>query len=148
MAYTNVKFIGGINKETTEYGAEGQWVDGDKIRFRYGLPQKIGGWVKASTFALMGVARGLFSWFDLSGTRFAAIGTNRKVYLFEGDNFYDITPIRATFNTQNNCFTTTNGSAIFTVAVTNHGCIAGEFVTISGTTSLAGTTSFTAANFN
>lgn len=148
MTYTNVKFIGGINKETTEYGAEGQWVDGDKIRFRYGLPQKIGGWVKASTFALIGVARGLFSWFDLSGTRFAAIGTNRKVYLFEGDNFYDITPIRATFNTQNNCFTTTNGSAIFTVAVTNHGCIAGEFVTISGTTSLAGTTSFTAANFN
>jgi len=148
MAYTNVKFVGGINKETTEYGAEGQWVDGDKIRFRYGLPQKIGGWVKASTFALIGVARGLFSWFDLSGTRFAAIGTNRKVYLFEGDNFYDITPTRATFNTQNNCFTTTNGSAIFTVAVTNHGCIAGEFVTISGTTSLAGTTSFTAANFN
>lgn len=147
MAYTNVKFIGGINKETTEYGAEGQWVDGDKIRFRYGLPQKIGGWVKASTFALIGVARGLFSWFDLSGIRFAAIGTNRKVYLFEGDNFYDITPIRTTKASQTNCFTSTNGSSTVTCTVVNHGSIPGEIVVISAVSSLAGTTSFTVANF-
>ena len=147
MAYTNVKFIGGINKETTEYGAEGQWVDGDKIRFRYGLPQKIGGWVKASTYALLGVARGLFSWFDLSGTRYAAIGTNRKVYLFEGDNFYDITPIRTTKASQTNCFTSTNGSATVKCTVVNHGSVAGEVVIISAVSSLAGTTSFTVANF-
>ena len=58
MPYTNVQFVPGINKEATEYGAEGQWVDGDKVRFRYGLPQKIGGWLKASSHALIGVARG------------------------------------------------------------------------------------------
>lgn len=147
MTYTNVKFVGGINKETTEYGAEGQWVDGDKIRFRYGLPQKIGGWVKASAFALIGVARGLFSWFDLSGIRFAAIGTNRKVYLFEGDNFYDITPIRTTKASQTNCFTSTNGSSTVTCTVVNHGSVAGEVVIISAVSSLAGSTSFTVANF-
>jgi len=148
MPYTNVQFVPGINKEATEYGAEGQWVDGDKVRFRYGLPQKIGGWLKASSHALIGVARGLFSWFDLSGTRYAAIGTNKKVYLFEGDNYYDITPIRETKSSQTNCFTTTTGLATFTCTVVNHGSIAGEFVIISGTTSLGADTDFTASNFD
>ena len=147
MAYTSIQFVPGINKETTEYGAEGQWVDCDKVRFRYGLPQKIGGWEKASPHAIIGVCRGLFSWFDLNGIRYAAIGTNKKVYLFSGGNYYDITPIRTTKSSQTNCFTSSNGQALVTCTVVNHGAVVGEFVTISGTSSLSNT-NFTASDFN
>ena len=147
MAYTSIQFVPGINKETTEYGAEGQWVDCDKVRFRYGLPQKIGGWEKASPHAIIGVCRGLFSWFDLNGIRYAAIGTNKKVYLFSGGNYYDITPIRTTKSSQTNCFTSSNGQALVTCTVVNHGAVVGEFVTISGTSS-SSNTNFTASDFN
>ena len=123
----------GIDKQNTEYGAEGGWVDGDNVRFRYGLPEKIGGWsgFGSEDSYLVGLASDIFTWSSLAGIPYAAVGTNRKVYVFSGGLWSDITPIRGTGAAT---FTTTAGSTTVTVNDTAHGAIAGDFVTLSGVT--------------
>jgi hypothetical protein len=124
----------GIDKQNTEYGAEGGWIDGDYIRFRYGLPEKLGGWTNFNESAeyFLGMASEVFTWNDLAGSPALAIGTTRKVYVFYGGIWADITPIRATETGVT--FNTTSGSTNVVVNDSNHGAIVGDFVTFSSVT--------------
>ena len=96
MPLTKLQFRPGVNRETTSYTNEGGWFDGDKVRFRFGLPEKIGGWIKQTTNAFLGTARALKPWVALDGTSFIGVGTNLKYYINEGGGYNDITPIRLT----------------------------------------------------
>jgi len=89
-------FLPGFNKQVTQTGAEGQWYDGDNVRFRYGTPEKIGGWIQLGDDKLTGAARALHHWDDNAGIKYAAIGTNRILYVYSGGVFYDIHPLRTT----------------------------------------------------
>ncbi len=124
----------GIDKQNTEYGAEGGWIDGDYIRFRYGLPEKLGGWTNFNESAeyFLGMSSEVFTWNDLAGSPALAIGTTRKVYVFYGGVWADITPIRATET--GITFNTTSGSTDVVVNDSNHGAIVGDFVTFSSVT--------------
>lgn len=104
MALSKLKFRSGVNKETTSYSNEGGWFDGDKVRFRSGFPEKIGGWTKRSSDAFLGSCRSLHSWVTLDGSRLLGVGTNRKFYINNGESFYDITPVDKT-TTLTNPFT-------------------------------------------
>jgi hypothetical protein len=130
MALLRLFLKPGIDKQNTEYGAEGGWVDGDYIRFRYGLPEKMGGWTEFGNTLVnfVGSTSEIFSWNGLDGVPYAALGTNRKVYAFYGGAWADITPIRATGACT---FTTTNGSATVVVNDAAHGAVQGDFVTFS-----------------
>jgi hypothetical protein len=130
MPLTQLNFQPGIDTENTPTGAEGKWVDGDKIRFRKGLPQKIGGWTKFSTDYYVGVGRALEQWFALDGARYEALGTDRKVYAYASGTSQDITPIRST-EALVNAISTTSSSDIITITDTTHGAIQGDFVTLS-----------------
>jgi hypothetical protein len=147
MTLTKIQLKPGIQKQTSSLGASGGFTDGDNIRFRYGLPEKIGGWEQTQDYKLIGVARDAHHWVALDGTRLSAIGTDKKLYIFADDIFYDITPERASFTSVGSIFTTTNGSANVTVNITGHGANEGDIVTFSNTTGLSGT-SFTAENFD
>ena len=107
-------FLPGFNKQITETTAEAQWVGGDNVRFRYGTPEKIGGWSQLGENKLTGAARALFHLVNKSGTKYSIIGTNRILYAYSGGVFYDIHPIKST-NTLTSAFTTTNGSAVVTI---------------------------------
>lgn len=96
MPLTKLTFRPGINRETTSYSNEGGWFDCDKVRFRMGYPEKIGGWQRKADSPYLGIARSLFDWTDLGGARFISIGTNLKFYIDEGDRLYDVTPLRET----------------------------------------------------
>ena len=133
MALLRLFLKPGIDKQNTEYGAEGGWVDGDYVRFRYGLPEKMGGWTEFGNTLVnfVGAASEIFTWNGLDGVPYAALGTNRKVYAFYGGAWADITPIRASGACT---FTTTNGSTTVVVNDTAHGAIEGDFVTFSSVT--------------
>jgi hypothetical protein len=123
----------GVDKQNTEYGAEGGWIDSDYVRFRYGLPEKVGGWSpfgETLTY-LVGMPSEVFTWTDLNGSPYVAVGTNKKVYVYYGGTWADITPIRDT-NT-GVTFDTTDGSNRVVVNDTGHGAITGDFVTLSST---------------
>tara|TARA_R100001530_G_scaffold19897_1_gene16677 strand:+ start:407 stop:2236 length:1830 start_codon:yes stop_codon:yes gene_type:complete len=135
---TKIQFAPGIDKQNTEYGAEGRWTDSDMVRFRYGLPEKIGGWSKLIAETLIGVVRDMHAWSDLDGIRYMALGTDRKLYVYSEGAAYDITPIRRTSGTLTNPFTTINASAVVTVVDTGHGAQAGDFVTFSGASTING----------
>tara|TARA_R100001440_G_scaffold8045_2_gene15527 strand:+ start:1489 stop:3591 length:2103 start_codon:yes stop_codon:yes gene_type:complete len=135
MPLTALKFKPGINREGTSYSNEGGWFDGDKIRFRLGYPEKIGGWSAYSDNTFLGTCRALFSWVALDGTKFLGIGTNLKYYIADGGQYYDVTPIRKT-TTGAATFAATNGSATITVTDAAHGANLNDFVTFSSTTSL------------
>jgi len=137
MPLTQLNFLAGIDTENTQTGAEGRWVDCDKVRFRKGLPQKIGGWNKFSSSYYVGVGRALEAWFSLSGNRYEVLATNKKVYIYQSGTNQDITPIRSS-NSDTNVFTTSNGSSSVIVNETNHGAIVGDFVTISNVSSDVG----------
>jgi len=130
MALLRLFLKPGIDKQNTEYGAEGGWVDADYVRFRYGLPEKMGGWTEFGNTLVnfVGSASEIFTWNALDGTPYAALGTNRKVYGFYGGAWADITPIRASGACT---FTTTNGSTTVVVNDAAHGAIEGDFVTFS-----------------
>jgi hypothetical protein len=130
MALLRLFLKPGIDKQNTEYGAEGGWVDGDYVRFRYGLPEKMGGWTEFGNTLVnfVGSASEIFTWNGLDGVPYAALGTNRKVYAFYGGAWADITPIRASGACT---FTTTNGSTTVVVNDTAHGAVEGDFVTFS-----------------
>ena len=145
MPLTKLQYKPGINRDVTSYTNEGGWVDSDKVRFRLGFPEKIGGWVKYSVNTYLGSARSLFSWVALSGTKFLGVGTNIKYYVVEGDAFNDITPLRKT-TTGSATFSVANGATVATVTDSSHGAVAGDFVTFSGAASLGG--NITAAVLN
>lgn len=128
----------GVNRETTRYGAEGTWYETNKVRFRLGLPQKIGGWQRISSATYLGVARSLWNWVTLGGQNLVALGTNLKYYLERGGAYYDITPIRATTAAGAVTFAAVDGSATLTVTDVAHGALQGDYVTFSGAVSLGG----------
>ena len=130
-------FRPGINKEGTAYSNEGGWFNSNLIRFRKGLPEKIGGWQKASTASFKSTGRALHAWVDLAGTKYLGLGTTWKYYVLEGNTYNDVTPIRAT-TTNGIVFAATNGSTTITATDSNHGAIINDFVTISGAVSLGG----------
>ena len=131
-------FNPGINKEGTAYTAENGWFDGNLVRFRKGFPEKIGGWAKNSLNAYKGTGRKLHAWVNLQGTKFLGIGTRLKLYIQQGDEFNDITPLRLTTSAGDVTFSATNGSSTITATDTNHGAAAGDFVTFSGAATLGG----------
>ena len=138
MAIKKLQFKAGVNRETTRYAAEGQWYETDKVRFRRGLPQKIGGWEQLSSATYLGVARSLFNWATLSGQNLVAVGTNLKYYIERGGAYFDVTPIRATTAAGDVTFAAVNGDATLTVSDTAHGALQNDFVTYSGAVSLGG----------
>ena len=131
-------FNPGINKEGTDYTAEGGWFDGNLVRFRKGFAEKIGGWTKVIQTSYNGTGRKLLGWVDLAGTKLLGLGTRTKLYIQEGTNFNDITPIRSTTAAGDVTFAATNGSSTLTVTDTAHGAAQGDFVTFSGAASLGG----------
>ena len=138
MALTKVQFKPGIDKEGTEYSADSGWFDGDRVRFRKGRAETIGGWTKYVGGAIKGVARSLFDWGSADGNKYLGIGTNLKVYVENGGAIFDITPIRATTSAGDVTFAATNGSSTLVVSDTSHGAVEGDFVTLSGAASLGG----------
>ena len=148
MPYFRLNLRPGIDKQNTEYGAEGGYTDCDNVRFRYGLPEKIGGWqgFEGVDTYLVGMPSEIFPWTSLAGVPYVIAGTNRKLYVSVGGNWYDITPLRDTTTAGAVTFTASNGSTSIQVNDTSHGAIAGDFVTFSGAASLGG--NITAAILN
>jgi hypothetical protein len=140
MAYFRLTLAPGIDKQNTEYGAEGGWTNCDNVRFRYGLPEKIGGWqyFENDEVYLVGMASEVFTWTSLSGIPHVIVGTNRKLYVSVNGSWSDITPLRDTTLAGAVTFLATNGSTVLTVNDTAHGAIVGDFVTFSGAASLGG----------
>ena len=138
MALTKLQFRPGINRETTAYTNEGGWFDCDKIRFRAGYPETIGGWSKYTATPLVGPARALHTWGTLDGTTYVSAGTSHKYYVVRGGATYDITPIRLTTDPGDVTFAATDGSDQITVTNVAHGALAGDYVTFSGAVSLGG----------
>ena len=146
MPLTKLQFRPGINREITSYSNEGGWFDGDKIRFRFGFPEKIGGWQRALSATFLGSCRALHLWRTLGLETYLGVGTSLKYYVESGGAYYDITPVRATTAAGDVTFAATDGSSVLTVSDTTHGATAGDFVTFSGAASLGGT--ITAAILN
>lgn len=139
MTYQKLSLKPGINKERSDYTNEGMWYDGDKVRFRQGLPEKIGGWVRTSVNTFLGVCRALYDWAALNGQVYAGVGTHLKYYVEKGGAYYDITPERATV-ALTDPFTTVLGSDEVTVVDGAGGFIDGDFVTFSGASAVGGVT--------
>jgi hypothetical protein len=148
MAYFRLTLAPGIDKQNTEYGAEGGWTNCDNVRFRYGLPEKIGGWqyFENDEVYLVGMASEVFTWTSLSGIPHVIVGTNRKLYVSANGSWSDITPLRDTTPAGAVTFLATNGSTVLTVSDTSHGAIVGDFVTFSGAVSLGGVITATVLN--
>lgn len=154
MPLQKIQFRPGINKEVTNYTGEGGYFECDKIRFRAGFPQKIGGWVQLSILTFLGTCRSLWNWVTLNGDNLISVGTHLKFYLERGGGYYDITPIRKVVTpmlgpqppASGNPFAATAGSATLVVTDVGHGCNNNDFVTFSGATSLGG--NITAAILN
>lgn len=146
MPLKKILFKPGVNRENTRYTTEGSWYECDKIRFRQGSPEKIGGWSQISANRFLGICRALFNWVTLGFANLIAVGTNLKYYIEQGGAYYDITPLRATTAAGDVTFAASNGSSTLTVSDTAHGANAGDFVTFSGAVSLGG--NITAAVLN
>ena len=139
-------FAPGFNKQVTETGAEGQWFDGDFVRFRYGSPEKIGGWTQLGETKLTGAARAIHHWDDNAGIKYAAIGTNRILYVYSGGTYYDIHPIRATLTGAT--FTSTSSSTTVTVTCTgSHGLIENDIVLFDSVTGVPAASTYSNATF-
>lgn len=145
MPLKKLLFRPGVNRENTRYTTEGGYYDCDKIRFRQGTPEKIGGWTPISVNTFLGVCRSLWAWVTLQFVTLIGVGTNLKFYISRGGGYYDITPIRAAA-TLNGPFAASNGSPIITVTDNAHGCTTNDFVTFNGAASLGG--AITAAVLN
>ena len=142
-----INFLPGFNKQLTATQAEGQWIGGDNVRFRYNTPEKIGGWAQLGENDLTGAARAMHHIVNKSGTKFSLIGTNRILYVYTGGVFYDIHPIKST-NTLTNAFTTVNGSASVTITfASDHNITAKDIVYLDNFTAITGS-DYTAADFN
>jgi len=148
MPLRKLQFRPGINKEITSLSGEGGWFSCDKVRFRFGFPEKIGGWKALSNSTFLGSCRSIWNWVTLNNNNLLGLGTNLKFYIEEGTTYYDITPIRKTVNPMlgnqppgsGNPFTTISGLTTVTVTDFNHGATTGDFVTFSGATAVGGLT--------
>ena len=143
MPFQKLNFRPGVNRDQTNYTNEGGWYECDKIRFRSSMPQKIGGWIKATSEYMLGVCRQMFGWITSYGDNFLACGTNKKAYIEVGGYFYDITPLREvdpSFTTPvtDNCIHTSNGSKTVTVIFTGCNPSQGNYVDISGAATVGG----------
>jgi len=146
MPLTKLQFKPGINKETTSYSNEGGWFDMDKVRFRFGYPEKIGGWVKDSNNSFLGSARALHPWVTLDLDQYLGVGTAFKYYINQGGAYYDVTPIRSTTAAGDITFTAVTGSSEIQVTDVSHGAVENDFVTFTDAVSLGG--NITAAILN
>ena len=144
-------FLPGFNKQVTSTGAESQWTDGENVRFRYGTPEKIGGWNQLGESKLTGAARGLHHFVNKASTKFAAIGTNRILYVYSGGVYYDIHPLTNPSGTAiSNAFSTTNGSPTVTITFAgSHNFVAGDIILFGDATTFSTITNsnFTATDF-
>ena len=140
MALQKILLKPGVNRENTRYTNEGSYYESDKVRFRQGTPEKIGGWARISASTFVGVCRALWAWFSLSSTALVAVGTNLKYYVLSGGTYNDITPLRVTRTLVNNPITTYNGLTTVTILDALGGQIAGDYVTFSGATAVGGLT--------
>jgi len=146
MPLRNVKIVPGFNKADTPSGAEGQWIDGDFVRFRYGQPEKIGGYTAIGQETISGPTRAQHTWTDLEGKRYAALGTSKALYIYYEDKFYDITPLATAITGAT--FSSTQNSNVVTVTKTSHGLDVGEYITFTSVSLPGGgATGFTVANF-
>jgi hypothetical protein len=145
MPIKALKFKPGIMSDITSYSNEGGYVDGDKVRFRFGFPEKIGGWIKHNANTFLGTARSLHNWVALDSSDYLGLGTTFKYYIEQGGTYSDVTPNRAT-TTNGILFAATDGSATITVTDNSHGAVAGDFVTISDAVSLGGNITATVLN--
>jgi hypothetical protein len=143
MPLTNVRIAPGINKADTPSGAEGQWIDGDFVRFRYGQPEKIGGYTAIGQETIAGPTRAQHTWNDLEGRRYAALGTSKALYIYYEDKFYDITPLATAITSAT--FTSTSSSNIVTVNKVSHALDLGEYITLSSVTVPGQTTTLNGA---
>jgi len=132
MPLRNVRIAPGFNKADTPSGAEGQWIDGDFVRFRYGQPEKIGGYTAIGQQTISGPTRAQHTWTDLEGNRYAALGTSKALYIYYEDKFYDVTPLATVITGAT--FTSTNGSDIVTVNKTSHVLEVGDYITLTSVT--------------
>ena len=138
MPLQKIRLQPGVNRENTSYTNEGRWYECDKVRFRQGLPEKIGGWQRISATTFQGVCRSLNNWITLGSQNYIGLGTNLKFYIENGGGYNDITPLRATESLGTDPFETTSGSSIVEVTDTAGGYIDGDFVTFSGATAVGG----------
>lgn len=139
MALQKLQLKPGVNRENTRYASEGGWYDSDKVRFRQGSPEKIGGWQRISNSTFLGVCRSLWNWITLGSANLVGVGTNLKFYIENGGAYYDITPLRAT-ETLTDPFNTTIGSTLVVVDDAAGGFSDGDFVTFSGASAVGGLT--------
>ena len=139
MPLQKLQFKPGVDRENTRYAAEGSWYETNKVRFRRGMPQKIGGWVRLSNEFFLGICRSMLNWITLGGQNLVTVGTNLKYYIERGGAYYDVTPIRSTV-VLTDPFDTTSGSAEVLVTDVAHGALEGDFVTFSGATAVGGLT--------
>jgi hypothetical protein len=146
MPYSKYNFRPGINREGTDYSNEGGWFDANLVRFRKGLPEKMGGWEKEISSAFLGTGRALTAWVSLESTRYLGLGTTWKYYVSDGNSYNDVTPIRETTSAGDVTFSATNGDATITVTDTGNGAVQNDFVTFSGAATLGG--NITAAVLN
>ena len=151
MPLSKLVFKPGVNRDQTDYASEGGWYSMDKVRFRSGFPEKLGGWTVKTFDAYEGSARSLFTWAAIDGAKLTAIGTNEKIYVNSGTTIHDITPLRVTYTSttvpsSDNCFQTTNGSNLVEILNITAGIQDGEWVTFSGVTTAVG--GVPAADFN
>jgi hypothetical protein len=149
MPLQKLVFRPGVNRENTNYANEQGWYECDKIRFRSGFPEKIGGWTRASNNQFLGICRSLNQWTTLSGDSLLGLGTNSKFYISKGGAYYDITPVFRTttaMNAPTGPFTATNGSNIITVTDPTYNPELGDYVTFSGAVSLGGNVTATVLN--
>ena len=144
MALIDFKVLPGIDKQNTDSGAEFRWVDSDNVRFRYGLPEKVGGWSSLVTDTIVGVARKMHAFVDLDGNRYVAIGTDKFLLLYFEGQLFDITPVKTALTGAT--IATTNASAVCTITKATHGLSAGDIVQFNDVTLPAGT-GYTAADF-
>jgi len=148
MPLKKIALKSGFNKQATASQAEGEWIDGDNVRFRYGSPEKIGGWEQITSKLMVGAVRAQWSWTDLTGRRYAALGTNKCLYVYDGDDIYDITPLDSTRALASCTYTSITGSATVTVNKNSHGLLVGELIKFtSATTPGPTTTGYTSASF-
>ena len=149
MPLQKLEFRPGLNREGTDYANEGGWYDGDKIRFRSGFPEKIGGWSRLSNDFFLGVARSLWNWIDFDGSNYLGVGTSKKYYIEKGGAYSDVTPfihISTTVGAAAGPFTATTGSSVITVVDSGYTPNVGDYIVISGAVSLGG--NITAAVLN
>ena len=144
MALVEYRFLPGIDKQSSDSGAENRWIDSDNVRFRYGQPEKVGGWSSLITDTMVGVARAMHAFTDLSGNRYVAIGTDKFLLIYFEGQLYDVTPLKTTLTSAT--IATTNGSPTCTITKAAHGLSVGDIVQLDSVT-LPGATGYQNSDF-